>query len=84
MPVLRISNAAARRIARLANHEKRAPQTVLDSALSTGLDYEEWFRREVAKGLADLDAGKTIPHEQVLKRFARRKAALARALAKAA
>ena len=40
MSKLRISSAAARRI--------------LDAALSAGLDYLEWFQREVAKGQADM------------------------------
>jgi predicted transcriptional regulator len=84
MSNLRISSAVARRIARLAHRGKRAPQTVLDSALAAGLEYEEWFQREVAKGLTDLDAGKAIPHEQVLRNLARRKTAVARALKKAA
>jgi predicted transcriptional regulator len=56
---------------------------VLDSALTAGLDYEEWFQREVAKGLAELDAGKAIPHERVVIDLARRKAALVRGFKKA-
>lgn len=51
---------------------------MLNAALHAGLDYEEWFQQEVAKGLAELDAGKAIPHEQVLKHLARSKAALLR------
>jgi predicted transcriptional regulator len=84
MSNLRISTAAARRIARLAQRRKRAPQRVLDSALRAGLDYEEWFQAEVAEGLADLEAGRVLGHQRVLKEVARRKATLARALKKAA
>ncbi len=47
-------------------------------------EYEEWFLAAVAKGLADLDAGRTVSHQQVLKNLARRKAALTRTLKKAA
>jgi predicted transcriptional regulator len=54
MSNLRISNAAARRIARLAKSGGRTPQRVLDAALRAGLDYLEWFEREVAKGQADM------------------------------
>jgi hypothetical protein len=36
------------------------------------------------KGLAELDAGKVLSHEQMLKNQARRKAAFVRSLAKAA
>jgi predicted transcriptional regulator len=84
MAGLRIRNAAARRIARLATRRKRAPQKILDSALRAGLDYEEWFQQAVAKGLGELDAGRAVSHAQVLKTLARSKAALARALKKAA
>ncbi|MGQ0653842.1 MAG: CopG family transcriptional regulator [Betaproteobacteria bacterium] len=57
---------------------------MLDAALSTGLAYEEWFQREVLKGLSDLDAGRVVSHEQVRRNMARRKAAFVRSLAKAA
>ena len=84
MTALQIKPATARRIARLAARRKRSPQRVLDAALAAGLAYEEWFQREVAKGIADLDAGRIVTHEQVLRNQARRKAAFVRTLAKAA
>ncbi len=84
MPELRISTTVARRIARIAARNRRPQQRVLEDALKAGLDYEGWFRRAVAKGLADLDAGLTLSHRQVLENLARRKAALARTLKKAA
>lgn len=84
MPDLRISTTVARRIARIAARGKRPQQRVLEDALKAGLAYEEWFRAAVAKGLSDLDAGRSISHRQVLKNLARRKAALARTLKKAA
>jgi predicted transcriptional regulator len=84
MPALQIKSVTARRIARLAARRKRSPQRVLEAALAAGLDFEEWFQREVAKGLAELDAGKALSHEQMLKNQERRKAAFVRSLAKAA
>jgi predicted transcriptional regulator len=84
MANLRIPSAAAKRVARLAERRKRSAQRVLDSALRSGLDYEEWFERSVAAGLADLANGKVLTHQRVLKAMATRKARLARALKKAA
>ena len=85
MSKLRISNAAARRIARLAKSGECTPQRVLDSALRAGLDHVEWFQRDVAKGQAAMhSARKAVSPEQVLKNLARIKAALGRALKKAA
>ena len=84
MANLRISSTAARRIARMAARVNRPQQRVLEDALKAGLEYEEWFQKAVAKGLADLDAGRTVSHQQVLKNLARRKAVLASTLKKAA
>ena len=84
MTELKISSTAARRIARIAARGKRPQQRVLEDALKAGLEYEEWFLAAVAKGLADLDAGRTVSHQQIVKNLARRKAALARTLKKAA
>ena len=84
MADLRISNTVARRIARIAARAKRPQQLVLEDALRAGLEYEEWFQTAVTRGLADLDAGRTVSHQQVLKNLARRKAAFARTLKKAA
>ena len=85
MSKLRTSNAAARRIARLAKSRGCTPQRVLDFALRAGLDYVESFQRDVAKGQAAMhSARKAVSPEQVLKNLIRIKAALARALKKAA
>ena len=84
MPELWISTTVARRIARVAARVKRPQRRVLEDALNAGLDYEMWFGRAIAKGLADLDAGRTVSHRQVLSNLARRKAAFARTLKKAA
>jgi predicted transcriptional regulator len=29
------------------------------------LDYDEWFRQEVGKGIASLERGKSVSHEEV-------------------
>jgi predicted transcriptional regulator len=84
MSDLRISNAAARRIGRLARKGGRPAQRILDAALETGLDYHEWFQTQVKKGLTELNAGRVLSHRSVLSELARRKAAFARALKKPA
>jgi hypothetical protein len=63
MSNLRISNAAARRIARLAKSGGCTPQRVLDAALKAGLDHVQWFQREVAMAQAEmLNARKRLKH----------------------
>jgi predicted transcriptional regulator len=75
---------AARRIARLAKSGGRTPQRVLDAALRAGLDYLEWFQREVAKGQADMLNARKQARKQARRNLARIKTQLARALRKAA
>lgn len=40
-------------------------------ALERAVDYDEWFLREVETGLAQVDAGRTLTHEDVGLRLAR-------------
>ena len=37
----------------------------------THLGHDEWFRREVGKGLASLDRGESLSHEEVRRRMER-------------
>ncbi|MGK2741074.1 CopG family ribbon-helix-helix protein [Tepidicaulis sp. LMO-SS28] len=32
-------------------------------------DYDLWFRRKVDEGLRDVEAGRTVPHEEVMERL---------------
>jgi predicted transcriptional regulator len=43
---------------------KGADQVVRD-LVANYLDYDEWFRGEVGKGLTSLDEGKSLSHESV-------------------
>jgi predicted transcriptional regulator len=36
------------------------------------LEHDAWFRQEVAKGLASLDRGESVPHDEVGRRMERR------------
>jgi predicted transcriptional regulator len=43
---------------------KRADQ-IVQELVASHLDHDEWFRKEVGKGLASLDRGKSVSHEEV-------------------
>jgi predicted transcriptional regulator len=43
---------------------KRADQ-IVQELVAIHLDHDEWFRKEVGKGLASLDRGKSVSHEEV-------------------
>jgi predicted transcriptional regulator len=37
----------------------------VQEAVERFMDYDEWFIREVEKGLAQIDAGELLEHEEV-------------------
>jgi predicted transcriptional regulator len=53
------------RLDEIAKGLGKSRTAVIKDAVANYLDYDFWFREQVAKGLADLDAGKTVTHEQM-------------------
>ena len=50
---------------RLAAERGRDTQTLAQEAIERFVDYDEWFLREVEKGLAAADRGEFIEHEDI-------------------
>ena len=61
-----LTPAHKRRLARLAREAGCEPQDLLDDVLKFGFDFVEQDIRETGKGIAELEAGKGIPHGQVM------------------
>ncbi len=40
-------------------------ETLAREAIERAVDYDEWFIREVEKGLAQIDAGQVLTHDAV-------------------
>jgi predicted transcriptional regulator len=59
------------RLARVASEAGKAANQVVQELVATYLDHDEWFRREVQKGLASLESGKFVSHEEVGRRIER-------------
>lgn len=55
-----------RRVIALARETARDPSEVLANLLDDALDDDAEFRASVRAGVAQLDAGESVPHEQVL------------------
>ena len=55
-----------RRLTRLAQEAGCQPQDLLDDVLKFGFDFVEQDIRETSKGIAEIEAGKGIPHGQVM------------------
>jgi predicted transcriptional regulator len=50
---------------RIAAQTGKGADQVVRELVASYIDYDEWFRQEVAKGLASLDRGKSLSHEEV-------------------
>jgi predicted transcriptional regulator len=63
---LHIPPELEQRVATLAQETQREPDSVLAELLTEALDEDAVFRVEVRAGIAELDAGQGISHEQVI------------------
>jgi predicted transcriptional regulator len=52
---------------RLAAQQGRATEALVVEAVERMVNYDEWFLREVQKGLAAADRGELIDHDEVRK-----------------
>jgi len=53
------------KLARIAQERGTNPQELAREAIERLVDYDDWFVREVDKGLAQIDRGETLSHEEV-------------------
>ncbi len=53
------------RLAHLAAQQGRDTEALAREAIERLVDYDEWFIREVDKGLAQIEEGKVLTHEEV-------------------
>lgn len=55
----------------LAAERGLEPESLVHEAVERFIDYDDWFIREVEKGLAQIDAGEVLEHEEVGRRLAK-------------
>ena len=60
------------KLARLAAEQGRDTRALVREAVERLVNYDEWFVREVEKGLAAADRGELIDHEEIGKLIAQR------------
>jgi len=60
------------KLARLAAEQGRDTGALVREAVERLVNYDEWFVREVEKGLAAADRGELIDHEEIGKLIAQR------------
>jgi len=60
------------KLVRLAAERGRDTQALAQEAIERLVDYDDWFLREVEKGLASADRGEFIEHDDIGKLINRR------------
>ncbi len=63
---LRMEDEKIDRIDRLAAELGRSRAWVLNQAADRYLEYEEWFARRVREGVTDAEAGRVLPHDELM------------------
>jgi len=58
---------------RMAHERGTDPQALAREAIERLVDYDDWFLREVDKGLAEVERGQTLSHEKVGARVEKRR-----------
>jgi predicted transcriptional regulator len=56
---------------RIASQAGKGPDQIVRELVVNYLDHDEWFRHEVGKGLASLEQGKSVSHEEVRRQMER-------------
>jgi predicted transcriptional regulator len=60
------------KLTRIANERGTDAQALALEAIERMVEYDDWFVREVEKGLAQIERGDTLTHEEVGARLERR------------
>jgi predicted transcriptional regulator len=60
------------KLSRLAAEKGRPAETLVQEAVERLFGYEEWFSREVDRGLAAADEGEFVEHEAIRRMIATR------------
>jgi predicted transcriptional regulator len=60
------------KLSRLANQQGRPLETLVVEAVERLVSYDDWFLKEVDKGLAAADRGNLVDHAEVKKMINRR------------
>ena len=53
------------KLTRAAGRRGVSPEALIREAIERAVDYDDWFIREVEKGLARVDAGQVLTHDDV-------------------
>jgi predicted transcriptional regulator len=57
------------KLSQLASQQGRDAEALVVEAVERMVNYDEWFVREVGKGIATADRGEFIEHDEVINRM---------------
>ncbi len=63
---IRLEERKLKRLDRLARSMDRPRSWVLGQAIDRYLEHQDWFAREVERGVEQADRGELIPHDRVM------------------
>jgi predicted transcriptional regulator len=63
---VRLNPGVKKRLANLAAQSKRSESFLAAKAIAAYVEIDEWQRQEIVEGIRDLNAGRTVPHEEVV------------------
>jgi len=66
---IHLASETEERLNQLAAERGCAPEFLVLEAVQRFIDYDEWFLHEVDKGLAQIEAGELLEHEEVGRRL---------------
>ena len=67
-----LSPALQAKLTRIAHERGTDAQALAREAIERLIDYDDWFVREVEKGLAQIERGEVLSHEEVGARLEKR------------
>ena len=70
--VVHISPELQAKLDRLAAQQGRDTESLVHETLERLVNYDEWFIREVEKGMAQVERGEALEHDEVGKRIENR------------
>ncbi len=62
---LNVPPALQTKLALAADRRGMTPEVLVLEAIERAVDYDDWFLREVEKGLAQVERGEVLTHEEV-------------------
>ena len=68
---VQVDNLTLKRVDGLARAKSKSREWVVKRAVEHFLDYEKWFAREVRAGLRDVERGRVVDHEEIVKKLER-------------